>query len=151
VGDREDGLAQSPSDQSNTCFLAESGLRGTCMDTSACAARGGHKSFPGHCSGPPNIECCASEPLVENNPPAPAGWKLVPQNRVSMPMTQWATMIANAPSAYPLGSTARQSFGGVEVMARIEWHSADSGHDFVHRGVTLYQRDCQPAVASAGM
>jgi hypothetical protein len=121
------------------------------MEMSACSALGGHKSIPGLCGGPASIECCASEPLVENNPPTPAGWRLVPQNRVSTQMTEWATKIANSPSEYPLGAIAQQSFGGIEVMARIEWHSADSGHDFVHRGVTLYQRDSQRTVASAGM
>jgi hypothetical protein len=68
-----------------------------------------------------------------------------------MSMTEWATRIANSPSTYPLGTSTRQAFGAIEVMARIEWHSADAGHDFVHRGVTLYQRDCQRSVATAGM
>jgi hypothetical protein len=121
------------------------------MDTSACAALPGHRSVAGRCPGPANIACCASEPLVENNPPPPTGWRLVPQNHVSMSMTEWATRIANSPSTYPLGTSTRQAFGSTEVMARIEWHSADAGHDFVHRGVTLYQRDCQRSVATAGM
>jgi len=54
-------------------------------------------------------------------------------------MTEWAKKIVESPSMYPMGTMAQRLFGTIEVMARVEWHAADQGHDFVHRGVTLYQ------------
>jgi hypothetical protein len=105
-------------------------------------------STPGHCRGPANVECCTSEPHVEDNPPAPAGWKLVPQVHVTTQMAAWAAMIVNSPSTYPMGSTTQQLFGAVEVIARVEWHPPDLGHGVVHRGVTLYEPDYEPAAAT---
>lgn len=94
-------------------------------------------STPGHCQGPANIECCTSEPHVESHPPT--GWSPVPQARVTTEMTAWAGMIVESPETYPMGSTAKQLFGAIVVMARVEWHPAHLGHGVVHRGVTLYQ------------
>jgi hypothetical protein len=54
-------------------------------------------------------------------------------------MTAWAAMIVDSPELYPMGSMTRHSFGGIMVMARVEWHAAHLGHGVVHRGVTLYQ------------
>jgi hypothetical protein len=94
------------------------------------------------------MECCTSEPRVEDNAPAPAGWKLVPQVQVTTQMAAWAAMIVNSPSTYPMGSTTQQLFGAVQVKARVEWHPPDAGHGVVHRGVTLYEPDYEPAAAT---
>jgi hypothetical protein len=40
---------------------------------------------------------------------------------------------------YPMFSTAMQTFAGLLVMARVEWHPPDFQNAVVHRGVTLYQ------------
>jgi hypothetical protein len=34
------------------------GEEGTCIETSACAAKGGYKSTPGYCPGAADIQCC---------------------------------------------------------------------------------------------
>jgi hypothetical protein len=134
--DRSSASAPSETDRGSPCFLA-GGVRGACMDTSACEALGGHVSTPGHCQGSANIECCTSEPHIELHPPA--GWSHIPQARVTTEMTAWAAMIVESPEAYPMGSRTTHLFGAIEVMARVEWHPAHLGHDVVHRGVTLYQ------------
>jgi hypothetical protein len=118
------------------------------MDTSACAALGGHVSTPGRCSGPANIACCTSEPHYEG---APAGYKILAPARVTSEMVAWATMIVESSSIYCMGSTAQQTFGGAPVLARVEWHPPEPSHDSIHRGVTLYEPDHgRAATAVAG-
>jgi hypothetical protein len=64
----------------------------------------------------------------------------MPQGHVTTEMTAWAAMmIVESPETYPMGSTTKQIFGAILLMARVEWHPADLGHGVVHRGVTLYQ------------
>ncbi|HLK36083.1 MAG TPA: hypothetical protein VKU41_04975 [Polyangiaceae bacterium] len=147
------GAAQGPagckdSALGNSCFLPTVGVRGKCMDTSACAALGAHVATPGRCSGPANIACCTSEPRYEDH--APAGYKLLAQPRVTSEMVAWAAMIVDSSSIYCMGSTTQQTFGGIPVMARVEWHPPEPGHGAIHRGVTLYEPDHGPA-ATAGM
>jgi|HubBroStandDraft_1064217.scaffolds.fasta_scaffold106834_1 hypothetical protein len=137
--DRTPASARSEADRGSPCFVATAGVQGACMDTSACAALGGHVSTPGRCRGPANIECCTSEPHVEDHPHPPTGWNPVPQAHVTTEMTAWAAMIVQSPETYPMGSTTKQLFGAIVVMARVEWHPADLGHGVVHRGVTLYE------------
>ncbi len=79
-------------------------------------------------------------PNVADNPPIPAGWKLMPQGERSLSdMTTWAVMILNDPTDYPLFSTAMMTFGTLNVLARVEWHAPDFQNSVVHRGVTLYE------------
>lgn len=137
--DRTSASDPSEIDRNSPCFLTTAGIHGACMDTSACAALGGHVSTRGHCRGPANIECCTSEPHVEDHPHPPTGWSPMPQAHVTTEMTAWAAMIVESPETYPMGSTTKQLFGAIVVMARVEWHPADLGHGVVHRGVTLYR------------
>ncbi len=137
--DRAAASAPSEADRGSPCFVATARIQGACMDTSACAGLGGHVSIPGHCRGPANVECCTNEPPVDDHPHPPTGWSPVPQAHVTTEMTAWAAMIVESPETYPMGSTAKQLFGAIVVMARVEWHPAHLGHDVVHRGVTLYQ------------
>jgi MYXO-CTERM domain-containing protein len=44
------------------CTVTTTGLSGVCIDTSACAALGGHMSTPDYCPGPADIECCTVTP-----------------------------------------------------------------------------------------
>jgi hypothetical protein len=80
----------------------------------------------------------ALAPCVCNNPPIPAGWKLMQQSQVTTDMTNWAVMILHDPTDYPMFSTAMRTFGAQLVMARVEWHPPDFQSSTVHRGVTLY-------------
>jgi hypothetical protein len=119
------------------CVLVNAGLHGVCMERPACVALGGHLSMPGHCPGPPNVECCTREPRVEDHPPA--GWSPLPQARVTAEMAAWAATIVGSADTYPMGAILEQRFGAIMVLARVEWHPGDLGHGVVHRGVTLYQ------------
>jgi lysozyme len=76
---------------------------------------------------------------MPNNPPIPAGYKLLPQLAVSADMTAWAVAILKDSATYPMFSTARQAFGDAQVLARVEWHVPDFQNHAVHRGVTLYE------------
>ncbi len=125
-------------DASNGCFES-TGVWGTCMSTSDCAALGAYSSTAGLCPGPTDIQCCAKTPNVADNPPIPAGWKLMQQADVTAAMTNWAVAILNDPKTYPMFSTATQTFGSLLVMARVEWHPPDFQNSVVHRGVTLYE------------
>lgn len=103
-------------------------------------------STPGHCGGPANIACCTSEPHLEDH--APAGYYLLPPAQITTQMIAWAATIVDSPSIYCMGSTTQQAFGVIQVMARVEWHPGDSGHDTIHRGVTLYGLDHGPAAST---
>jgi hypothetical protein len=76
---------------------------------------------------------------VSDNPPTPAGYKLMPQADVTPDMVTWATQIQNDPATYPMFATATKTFGSVTVLARVEWHPPDFSDPNVHRGVTLYE------------
>src|SRR5262249_8850103 len=106
-----------------TCSV--DGNPGDCIDVSECAAMPGYSSTPGYCPGPANIECCTLTPNVADNPPTPAGWKLMMQSEVTPEMTMWAVAILNDPTDYPMFSTAMMTFGTLLVMARVEWHPPD--------------------------
>ncbi|HSQ62723.1 MAG TPA: hypothetical protein VLM85_05895 [Polyangiaceae bacterium] len=125
-------------DASAACFTS-SGVWGDCMTLSACAALGDHVSTAGYCPGPSDIECCTKTPSVADNPPMPAGWKLMVQADVTPAMTSWAVAILHDPATYPMFSTTTQTFGSLLVMARVEWHPPDFQNSAVHRGVTLYE------------
>jgi hypothetical protein len=131
--------AQRDADASNGCFES-TGVWGTCMSTSDCAALGAYSSTPGLCPGPADIQCCAKTPNVADNPAVPAGWKLMQQSDVTTAMTNWAVAILNDPTTYPMFSTTTQTFGSLLVMARVEWHPPDFQNAVVHRGVTLYEQ-----------
>ena len=123
-----------PDADPNACEVF--GAPGDCMDTSRCT--GDHTAYSGHCPGPANIECCIVTPNVANNPPVPAGYKLMMQSQVTADMTTWAVMILNDPITYPMFSTTTRVFGTLTVLARVEWHPPDFNNGAVHRGVTLY-------------
>ena len=72
------------------------------------------------------------------NPPIPSGYQLMRQLAVTQPMTAWAVTILRDPQKYPMFSLTVQSFGGLPVLARVEWHAPDFQNRAVHRGVTLY-------------
>jgi hypothetical protein len=112
------------------------GAPGECIDTSACT--GDHTAYAGHCPGPANIECCIVTPNVANNPPVPAGYRLMKQSEVTPAMTTWAVMILHDPATYPMFSATTMTFGATTVLARVEWHPPDFNNGAVHRGVTLY-------------
>ena len=121
----------------NACFPF--GATGECMTTAACAAIPDHSSFPGYCPGSSDIQCCIDTPDVADNPPVPAGWKLMMQSEVTPDMTTWAVAILHDPATYPMYSTTTKTFGTLTVMARVEWHPPDFLNSAVHRGVTLYE------------
>jgi hypothetical protein len=122
------------------CFISTVGVFGTCVTRTACGARGGYVSTPGYCAGPVDIECCTRVPNVSDNPPVPAGWKLMAQAAVTPEMTTWAVQILHDPITYPIFSSTTRTFGGLLVLARVEWHPPDFQNGAVHRGVTLYQQ-----------
>jgi hypothetical protein len=126
-------------DAGDGCFLTTTGVFGTCMSLSACAALGDKISTAGFCSGPAGVECCTDAPDVGDNPPIPAGWALMQQANVTPAMTNWAVAILHDPVTYPMWSTAMQTFNGLDVLARVEWHAPDFQNNVVHRGVTLYE------------
>ena len=126
-------------DGGTACFLSSVGVSGICTTTIACAALGSHVSTPGFCPGPADIECCTRAPNVADNPPVPVGWKLMSQSAVTPDMTTWAVQILHDPVTYPMFSSTMRTFGGLLVMARVEWHPPDFQNTVVHRGVTLYQ------------
>ncbi|MHB8696308.1 MAG: hypothetical protein ACYDHH_34270, partial [Solirubrobacteraceae bacterium] len=128
-----DGSGDGPS---NACEVF--GAPGQCIDVGACAALGDHSSYAGHCPGPANIECCIDTPDTADNPPVPVGWVLMQQSQVTTAMTNWAVMILNDPTTYPMYDTVMMTFGSLLVMARVEWHPPDFQNSVVHRGVTLY-------------
>jgi hypothetical protein len=115
------------------------GNPGTCIEVSACAALADHTSNPGYCPGPADIECCTPTPNVNDNPPIPAGYHLMSQSDVTPDMTDWAVMILDDPTDYPMFATTTKTFGALSVLARVEWHPPDFQNDVVHRGVTLYE------------
>ncbi len=126
------------------CFLTTTGVFGSCISTTDCAAMANYQSTPGYCPGPADIECCTKVPSVSDNPPVPSGWKLMMQSQVTTEMTNWAVMILHDPVDYPMFSTTIMSFtiadgGTLQVMARVEWHPPDFQNNTVHRGVTLYE------------
>jgi hypothetical protein len=131
------GALDSGQDAGNGCSV--DGEQGECITTADCAAKGStYESTPGYCPGAANIECCRLVPNVADNPPVPAGWQLMQQAQVTTAMTNWAVMILNDPTGYPMFATAMQTFGTQLVMARVEWHPPDFQNGVVHRGVTLY-------------
>ena len=115
------------------------GNPGQCMTVSECGGFANHTSPPGYCPGPASVECCTVTPNVADNPPIPAGYKLMQQADVTPAMTTWAVSILHDPTTYPMFATAMQTFGSLMVLARVEWHPPDFQNSAVHRGVTLYE------------
>lgn len=137
AGPADAGLADAGApDAGNGCEVF--GAPGQCISTSTCASLGDHTSYAGYCPGPADIECCIDTPSVADNPPLPAGWKLMQQSQVTTDMTNWAVEILHDPITYPMYSTTTRMFGTLEVLARVEWHPPDFQNGIVHRGVTLY-------------
>ena len=126
-------------DAGTGCFVSTVGVFGECESLTSCAALGGHVSTPGYCPGPADFQCCTRAPNVADNPPVPAGWKLMQQAAVTPAMTTWAVAILHDPTTYPMFSTTTQTFGTLNVLARVEWHPPDFQNSAVHRGVTLYE------------
>lgn len=114
------------------------GAPGTCVTVAACAALGAHQSTPGRCPGPSEVQCCTKVPSVADNPPPPAGVRLMKQADVTPEMTAWAVEILHDPVTYPMFSTTTRAFGALTVIARVEWHPPDFQNGAIHRGVTLY-------------
>jgi hypothetical protein len=112
------------------------GAPGTCLLASACAAIADHSAEPGSCAS--GLLCCIDTPDVGDDPPIPAGYKLMMQSQVTPAMTNWAVMILHDPVTYPMFSTTMKTFGALMVLARVEWHPPDFQNGVVHRGVTLY-------------
>jgi hypothetical protein len=115
------------------------GEPGECITVSACATMTDMISTAGYCPGPADIECCRRTPSVADNPPTPTGYELMAQADVTTAMTNWAVLILDDPTDYPLFSTTTRTFGTLMVLARVEWHPPDFNNSAVHRGVTLYQ------------
>jgi hypothetical protein len=129
------GADASPDAARPECQWA--GAPGTCKTAAACAAVANHTAEPGSgCAS--GLACCIQTPSVANNPPVPAGWKLMMQSQVTPAMTTWAVMILHDPITYPMFSTTTRTFGTLLVLARVEWHPPDFQNSVIHRGVTLY-------------
>jgi len=124
-------------DAGNACEVY--GAPGDCVTAAACAARADHTAYAGHCAGGSTLECCIKTPNVADNPPIPAGHKLLSQSQVTPEMTTWAVNILHDPVTYPMFSTTTKTFGTLVVLARVEWHPPDFQNGVVHRGVTLYE------------
>ena len=113
------------------------GAPGTCLTTSACSAIADRTAeTSSQCTT--GLFCCIDTPNVADNPPVPAGWKLMQQAQVTQAMTDWAVAILHDPITYPMYSTTTRTFGSLLVLARVEWHAPDFQNGVVHRGVTLY-------------
>jgi hypothetical protein len=112
------------------------GAPGTCMAASACAAIADHSAEPGSCAT--GLACCIDTPDIADDPPTPAGYKLMMQSQVTAAMTAWAVMILHDPVTYPMYATTTQVFGTLTVLALVEWHPPDFQNGVVHRGVTLF-------------
>lgn len=81
-----------------------SGAPGTCLASSACSALADHSPEPStSCAS--GLSCCIDTPDVADNPPIPAGYKLMMQSMVTPAMTNWAVMILHDPVTYPMFST----------------------------------------------
>jgi hypothetical protein len=112
------------------------GAPGTCRTPSVCAAIADHTSETGSCAA--GLGCCIDTPDVSDNPPFPAGYKIMMQSQVTPAMTTWAVMILHDPVTYPMWATTTRMFGTLLVLARVEWHPPDFQNSIVHRGVTLF-------------
>jgi hypothetical protein len=112
------------------------GAPGKCLSASACTAIADHSPEPGSC--PAALECCIDTPDIADNPPIPAGHKLMMQSQVTAAMTAWAVMILHDPVTWPMYATTTQTFGTLSVLALVEWHPPDFQNHIVHRGVTLF-------------
>ncbi len=130
------GLDAVPDATASAC--APFGAPGDCITTAACAAQGGHTSYPGYCPGPTDVQCCIVTPSTANNPPFPAGYRLMMQSEVTAEMTTWAIDILRDPVTYPMFATTTRTFGALEVLARVQWHPPDFNNGAIHRGVTLF-------------
>jgi hypothetical protein len=67
---RYDGIGSGGDPPSGPPSCNVAGVEGQCIDTGACAAKGGHHSTPGYCPGPASEECCT--PNSSPPPSAPA-------------------------------------------------------------------------------
>jgi hypothetical protein len=112
------------------------GAPGMCMTATACADLPDHTAKSGSCAS--GLACCIVTPDPADNPPIPAGYRLMKQSEVTQTMTDWAVMILHDHVTYPMFATATMTFGSVTVLARVEWHPPDFQNGIVHRGVTLY-------------
>ena len=74
-----------------------------------------------------------------NNPPVPLRYQLLKQLAVTPAMANWAVAVLHDPVSYPLFAGVSRSFGGLNLLARVEWHPPDFQNRQVHRGVTLYE------------
>jgi hypothetical protein len=114
------------------------GAPGSCLSQTDCAAMTDRTDEPGTiCASP--LGCCIDTPNVADNPPTPAGWKLMKQADVTTAMTDWAVAILHDPVTYPMWSTTTMQFPTLLVLARVEWHPPDFLNGVIHRGVTLYE------------
>jgi hypothetical protein len=110
------------------------GAPGRCLTAASCSLMSGYSPFPSPSCG---TSCCVVTPDARNNPPIPAGWKLL--SPVTAEESAWAVMIFRDPVTYPMFAVSYMTFGTQLVMARVEWHHADSINPTEpHRGVTLY-------------
>jgi hypothetical protein len=115
---------------------AYGGAPGTCLTSSACAALADHSAETGSC--PAGFSCCIDTPDLADNPPIPAGYKLMLQSQVTPAMTSWAVMILHDPVTYPMYATTTRMFGSLQVLASVQWHPPDFQNGIIHRGVTLF-------------
>ena len=66
---RYDGIGSGGSPPNGPPSCDVGGHEGTCIETSACAAKAGHHSTPGYCPGPANEECCTADAPPPPSPP----------------------------------------------------------------------------------
>lgn len=134
----DEPISDSGDDIADPLLCSVSGAPGECVSLAECAAIPDHRSVPGHCPGPADIQCCIVTPSTADNPPPPAGYHLMTQAQVTPEMTAWAVEILHDPVGYPMFASTTRTFGTQMVLARVEWHPPDFQNSVVHRGVTLY-------------
>jgi hypothetical protein len=61
------GLAGAPAGAPPSCSVG--GVAGTCIETSACAAKSGYHASAGYCPGAADIECCTPEASAPSSSP----------------------------------------------------------------------------------
>jgi hypothetical protein len=114
------------------------GAPGMCTTSASCSATADHLPYTSTACAT-GAECCIVTPNVADNPPIPAGWKLMMQAEVTTDMTNWAVAILHDHVNFPMWSTTTMMFPTLLVLARVEWHPPDFQNSVVHRGVTLYE------------
>jgi MYXO-CTERM domain-containing protein len=138
--DSADAGSTSGVDAAVACVVTTTGESGVCIDTSTCAALGGHVSTPGYCPGPPNEQCCTA---TTTGTGADAGTP--PTEDAGAPPTEDAGAGHPTPSADAATGVANEDSGTVGVMVDATTPGSLDGSDGNRRG-----GDADDGAADAG-